>query len=383
MGEMIAHYYVYLCTGNTTYKTRAEEHYSVIEGYWVQVDTDKGYFEEKGGYDRHYSILHLSILLKYYKISGDDYFNDYCQQIWNWLREALDFNTFWLDTSGNTRTTGSGWETYARKLCGALELGYGIITDPEYDVREIARKAFLSVIEPEVAFHSILRNDLDWTCSDLMKSEMAIAHQYFTESPDLSFEYGCIGNINMWSEGGWHNDYHFAWITGEKVLRVKTAANYAYAPVLGLYSIKDFSDFALRAKARVVETTQYGVVETFGCVQDNSVAWPANHLYYNEVEYDNQAHSLRKREGSTVTTLDSASFAFDLNEWVILELRKKDSNLAGIANEQVLSATDTTFSSGYVGISGYTSTVDFDFVFVRKYTEPEPSVSLGAEETAG
>ena len=378
MAEMLAHYYVYLCTNDTTYKTRAEEHRSIIETYWVQVEADKGYFKEQDGYDRHYSQLHICILIKYYKVSNDDYFNNYCQQIWNWLRDAIDFNTFWLDTSGNTRTTGSGWVTYARKLCGALELGYGIITDPEYDVREIARKAFLSVIEPEIAFHSILRNDLDWTCSDLMKSEMAIAHQYFVESPDLSFEWRCVGNIYMWSEGGWSNDNHFAWITN-KGLRVKVGGG---LDVLGLYSTQNFTDFVLRAKASVIETTNYGVAVTFGCVQDNTVAWTPNSMYHNEIGYDNQDHTLRKREEGAITILASSSFTFNLNEWVLLELRKTDSNLEGRANEQVLSATDTTFSSGYVGISGYTSTVDFDFVFVRKYTEPEPSVSIGAEETA-
>ena len=65
------------------------------------------------------------------------------------------------------------------------------------------------------------------------------------------------------------------------------------------------------------------------------------------------------------------------NVWYLLECTVCNGKLALIKNNiKELEATDTTFTSGYIGIStdGSSGTVYVDYILVRAYTDPEPYV---------
>ena len=87
------------------------------------------------------------------------------------------------------------------------------------------------------------------------------------------------------------------------------------------------------------------------------------------------------------TILDAASYTHD-TEWHIARLILNGSQITfeyeklDGSNKYSYSTTDTTYSSGYIGLAtdGMDSgAVYYDWVRVRKYTDPEPTTSVGSE----
>ena len=97
----------------------------------------------------------------------------------------------------------------------------------------------------------------------------------------------------------------------------------------------------------------------------------------------NSDENLRKWPGSgaSCSTLDTSSYTYSADTWCIGFIRGYGSSLEAKPTEDatLLSATDTTFSSGEIGIGTDdlvtigTDYVEFDWIFVRKYVSPEPS----------
>mgnify|MGYP000029314597 CR=1 FL=1 len=87
--------------------------------------------------------------------------------------------------------------------------------------------------------------------------------------------------------------------------------------------------------------------------------------------------------------LDLTSYSHD-TDWHIAKLKFNGSNITfeyekeDGTNVYSYTTTDTDFSSGYIGLA--TDAIDsgsvyWDYIFIKKYTDPEPSVSIGSEET--
>jgi len=80
--------------------------------------------------------------------------------------------------------------------------------------------------------------------------------------------------------------------------------------------------------------------------------------------------------------LASTSMTVDLDTEYDLEFRLYGSTLKLLVNgEEKVSVTDTDFASGYSGLYVVESETIFDLVYIRKYVDPEPSISeIGNEE---
>ena len=104
----------------------------------------------------------------------------------------------------------------------------------------------------------------------------------------------------------------------------------------------------------------------------------------------NADENLRKWPGggASATTLATASISYSSDTWYVGFIRGYGSNLEAKATSDatLLSASDTTFSSGEIGIgtdllaTEGTDYVEFDWIFVRNYVDPEPSVSSTTSE---
>jgi len=131
----------------------------------------------------------------------------------------------------------------------------------------------------------------------------------------------------------------------------------------------------------------------FGCVanmQDNGEAYDGeiegvyNHASISRKDFD------ANYADSSLEGLNSISFTPETNHKYLLQFVKKtDGYLELRVNGVSVSATNTLYSGGYSGMSfhaGISSetpgSIRFWWFRVRKYTEPEPSVNLGAEEIA-
>ncbi|WP_440070571.1 pectate lyase family protein [Streptosporangium sp. OZ121] len=86
---------------------------------------------------------------------------------------------------------------------------------------------------------------------------------------------------------------------------------------------------------------------------------------------------LGKRTGGAPATLDSAAATVTPGTWYTLRLEAFGTTLRGFVNNvEVVSATDSTFSSGKVGLAGYYASASFDDVQVTDSGGPsEPPVT--------
>ena len=120
------------------------------------------------------------------------------------------------------------------------------------------------------------------------------------------------------------------------------------------------------------------------CYSANLLGETYNLINMGRVDYD------AKFGYSWLETLASASYNPELNQKYLLQLIKRtDGYIEFRVNGASINAANTVYSEGNPGIGftagGYSSTpgnVKFWWFRVRKYTEPEPSVSIGEEETA-
>ena len=83
--------------------------------------------------------------------------------------------------------------------------------------------------------------------------------------------------------------------------------------------------------------------------------------------------------------LNAETVTAEIDSWFKMFLIDKGSEVEGVEGKPLLTATDTTFflwlhrsASGTPG--GVAAISWIDWILVRKYIEPEPSVSIGKEE---
>jgi len=93
--------------------------------------------------------------------------------------------------------------------------------------------------------------------------------------------------------------------------------------------------------------------------------------------------SIYREDGASWTQLDAADLA-SANEWHKYISITDGATLKVIRDGAlILSAADETYRGGFIHIiQDDTVEMAVDLIFVRKYTEPEPSVSIGEEENA-
>jgi pectate lyase len=93
---------------------------------------------------------------------------------------------------------------------------------------------------------------------------------------------------------------------------------------------------------------------------------------------------LGKRVGGGPTTLASASFPASVGTWYTLRLEAFGSTLRGFVNgSQLVTATDSSFSSGRVGFATYFAGASFDDLVVSTDGSPNPDPTATASPTVG
>jgi hypothetical protein len=130
-----------------------------------------------------------------------------------------------------------------------------------------------------------------------------------------------------------------------------------------------------------VETSVGDFYHVFQYVDDN------NYYYVNYLPAgtDNPIFEIGKKVAGVSTTLASKSPTLGYNQWLKIIVKKTSTGTIealvtnGLSVDS-LSASDTSLTSpGYLVLGGWHQ-VRFDDIRVRKYTSPEPAISLGAEE---
>jgi len=113
----------------------------------------------------------------------------------------------------------------------------------------------------------------------------------------------------------------------------------------------------------------------------------ASNLYYIYIPPTANAQH-RKIVAGTDTAFGTADSTHPANTWYLVEeLVTGSSHTASFNGANTITGTDTSFSSGYIGLRVYGATTHaalMDWVFVGKYVSPEPAHGAwGSEETSG
>jgi pectate lyase len=101
----------------------------------------------------------------------------------------------------------------------------------------------------------------------------------------------------------------------------------------------------------------------------------SNTSYYYLALRSNNTVELKKLAGGTSTILASASVSVGLNTWYTLSLTTAGSTLTGRVGTVTLTATDTQFAAGQIGLATFYASAAFDDVSVSTGVPPSPSVS--------
>ena len=118
-----------------------------------------------------------------------------------------------------------------------------------------------------------------------------------------------------------------------------------------------------------------------GSMISASQDYPNNGYVYSVARVNNAQDRIDIVSGGQATTLTSHSNALSANTYYRVGFAWYSSTFRAFFNNvQVLSATNTIFSSfTYVFVSADVYDKYFDWLFVRKYVSPEPSISVGNE----
>ncbi|MEV0273540.1 cellulose-binding protein [Hamadaea sp. NPDC050747] len=101
--------------------------------------------------------------------------------------------------------------------------------------------------------------------------------------------------------------------------------------------------------------------------------------YYYLALRSNNTVELKKLVSGSSTTLASASLTFSLNTTYALSLQVSGTTLRGTVNGgTVLTATDTQYASGQIGVATYYASARFDDVVVTDSAGPSPSATTGS-----
>ena len=100
----------------------------------------------------------------------------------------------------------------------------------------------------------------------------------------------------------------------------------------------------------------------------------SNTSYYYLALRTNNTVELKKLVGGSSTTLATASVTVSLNTWYTLSLQVSGQSLRGTVNGgAAVSASDSQFSSGQVGVATFNAAANFDDVQVSTGPGPDPS----------
>jgi hypothetical protein len=168
-------------------------------------------------------------------------------------------------------------------------------------------------------------------------------------------------------------------------LEIKSDGTYrAYARSKNTFA----APYILEAKAR-----KSGNIE-IACHWDGTTKTVASYEIYNGYyapmykSWDSPTRfALSKWKSGTLTELAYYNIALDTN-WHLYKVVAKTNGIDVCYNGSlILSTTDTTFTSGYIGLSAVQTPAAinayYDDVRVRKYVSPEPTTSVGEEEQYG
>ncbi|MEU8077032.1 family 16 glycoside hydrolase [Catellatospora citrea] len=109
----------------------------------------------------------------------------------------------------------------------------------------------------------------------------------------------------------------------------------------------------------------------------------SNTSYYYLALRTNNTVELKKLVGGSSTTLASAAVTVTTGAWHTLSLKASGSSLQGAVDGGVtVSATDSQFATGQIGVATYNAAANFDDVLVADAAGPSPSPSTGPSASA-
>ena len=177
------------------------------------------------------------------------------------------------------------------------------------------------------------------------------------------------GNANGWSKSGG------SWSVvsdGSPVYRQSSTGADAKAQV----GTTTWTDYATQAR---VKPTAWSGTRRYAAVV--SRAQNMTNFYFLALANNGQV-ILGKRVSGATTNLATASLGVSLGTWYTLRLETFGSTLRGSVNgTQVVTATDSSFSSGRVGFSTYYTAASFDDLTVE--TDSSPGPTTGPTPTGG
>ena len=182
------------------------------------------------------------------------------------------------------------------------------------------------------------------------------------EDADISDWVFTAGNWQVTEEAAYHGSYGLEEITTN--------------PGVGWgYCSKSFSlnELILEYYARQTETEGGSGLCVFSEWNSGN---PSGYMIW--IHPGNDVVQIYRVDSGSPTQLKSASKTLEYNQWYKLKLViKADGTIEGYVNDAlVVTATDTTYQQfSYVGVR-VSRAVQYDYIIVRKYTEPEPSVTV-------
>lgn len=130
-----------------------------------------------------------------------------------------------------------------------------------------------------------------------------------------------------------------------------------------------WSDYSVEAKIKPTEFLDAGSNSTFASLygrwQDQS------HWYYVTLR-NTGVIQLKRNDGNNYTVLDTKDVGIKAGQWYTVKLDMKGSSLKVYLNgQETLSATDSTFTSGKIGLGSYYAKAMYDDVRVTTSGEPQ------------
>ncbi|HEU4386952.1 MAG TPA: family 16 glycoside hydrolase, partial [Blastocatellia bacterium] len=182
------------------------------------------------------------------------------------------------------------------------------------------------------------------------------------------------GNANGWSRS---NGTWTVVTDGTLVFRQSSTTTDARARA-GLTS---WTDYSVQARVKPIAFGSAGRYVALITRAENS-----NHFYQLALQNGNQL-VLARRVGDTVTTLASRSFTVTTNTFFTLRIDAQGSSLRAFVNgTQQLTATDSTFPAGAIGVGTFFASGSFDDVVVTSLSGQQqnpPPAPTGLTASAG
>jgi len=149
-------------------------------------------------------------------------------------------------------------------------------------------------------------------------------------------------------------------------------------PIPAIRCLKTFSNYILEGTVRMTATTEYDEWFIWVAYKDDSNYYRHRHAPGHPTT--DQRHNLIKNVDGATTVLDDVNYTTADADWHKFKAIVLDSGLKKIDFEDLpdLAADDTSLTSPFTFRLGGTSNtghwVEYDYVIVRKFAEPEPFI---------